>query len=566
MKNLLLKSILIVSHREKKAKKVKFHPQVNVVKGGNDTGKSSLIKSIYYTFGANPHSLHHKWKNADVAILIRFQVDNELYSIYRHRKSFSLFDKNNELIGTYSSVTNELSPVLAEIFNFKLKLIDREGYPTVPPPAYLLLPFYIDQDKGWVATWNSFTNLGQYPRWKSRVISYHMGIRPDKWYELDAERKKALVDQDEPQRQLDAINRIRQKTKEQLTRVDFDIDFGNFKNEIQLLLNECDALKIEEERYRHKIVELRTEQIRLDAQIEIVAKTHDELSEDYKFATQDVDDFVSCPTCGAGYNNSFSERFEIAKDTETCTDLLKSLRDDHKKTIKEIEKVETSLSITTERQDVINDLLSRKQGQVKLKDLVKLEGKKLLLSHLDEETSTHQTVIDELNDKIEKITEKIEGFDDPEHRKLIVKEYSETLRRYTFKLEVASLGENAYKRIDCKIDESGSDQPRAVLAYNFSVLNAIEKNGNATFFPIIIDAPNQQEQDPANLKKMLNFISDYRPNNHQLILGLVDDAGIDFEGQVIELKTKYSLLDGKEYDHLSEEIKFFEIKNLELDL
>jgi len=565
MKNLLLRSILLVSHREKKAKKIRFHPQVNVVKGQNDTGKSSLIKSIYFAFGANPPKRHHKWKNADVATLLRFEVDGVAYSIYRHRNSFSLFDESDQIIGSYSSVTKELAPALASVFDFKLKLADRDGRPSVPPPAYLFLPFYTDQDKGWVSTWNSFTNLGQFPNWKPRVISYHLGIRPDKWYELEVERKQAVAAQEEPQRQLRAIEQLMRKTKEQVSRVDFDIDVQHFKMEIQLLLDECNALKREEERYRQEIVRLRTEQIRLNAQIEIVARTHDELSQDYKFAVQHVDNLVGCPTCGAEYSNSFAERFDIARDTETCTDLLMSLRDDLKKVCADINAVDKSLSHATERQVSINNILAKKQGQVKLNDLVQLEGKKTLIAHLDGEIREQQTILDELTLTGSKLSDQMKEFDDPKRRKQITEEYAETLRRYALKLEVTSLDDRVFKRPDSTIEESGSDLPRAVLAYNFTVLKAIEHNGNATFCPIVIDAPNQQEQDPTNLRKILRFISENRPHDHQLILGLVDDSGIDFGGHTIELGTKYSLLDENEYQGLADEIRYFETKNLELD-
>lgn len=565
MKSLLLKSILLVSHREKKAKKIRFHPQANVVKGQNDTGKSSLIKSIYFAFGAKPHSLHHKWKNADVAILLRFEVDDVTYSIYRHRNSFSLFDKSDHLIGTYSSVTKELAPVLANIFDFKLKLVDRGGQASIPPPAYLFLPFYIDQDKGWVSTWNSFTNLGQFPNWKKRVISYHLGIRPDKWYELEAERKNVIATQEEPERQLRALEKLVKTTREHLYRVDFDINVDQFKSEIKRLLDECNTLKIQENRYRQEIVQLRTEQIRLDAQIEIVVKTHDELSQDYKFAVQHIDNFVSCPTCGAEYNNSFTERFEIARDTETCTDLLMSLRDELKKVSNNINISDNLLSQAMERQVAINKLLTKKQGQIKLKDLIELEGKKTLIAHLDREIIQEQEVYDKLIVAENKLFKLMKDFDDPERKKKITKEYGENLRKNVWKLEVTSLDDRVFKRIDCTIEESGSDLPRAVLAYNFSVLKAIEKNGNATFCPIVIDAPNQQEQDQANLGKILKFISKNRPSGHQLILGLVDDSGIDFGGKTIELRTKYSLLDENEYQTLSDEIRYFETRNFEYE-
>jgi DNA repair exonuclease SbcCD ATPase subunit len=562
MKNLRLENMLLVSHREKKARKIDFHPKVTVIQGVNDTGKSSLIKSIPYTFGANPHKRHQKWKDADVATLIRFSVDGSKYSVYRHRGSFSLFDGDDQEIGTYSSVTLELAPVLAKLFDFNLKLTDRDGKSATPPPAYLMLPFYIDQDKGWTEAWSSFTNLSQFAYWKQRVTGYHFGLRPDKWYELETKRKTIENEKEEPARQLKSIESIRDKAYKELARVDFDIDVDSFKNEINQLLNKCDTLKQEESKYREKISNLRTEKIRLEAQVDIVARTHDELSEDYKFACQNTESSIGCPTCGAKYSNSFYERFDIAKDTETCTDLLTSLRQELNDLEKEMASQEISLSTVKDNQKEINDLLSKKKGQVKLSDLISIEGKKTLLSHLQKEADSTKVILDSMTLNIAIIQEDMEKYEDSERRNNIVLEYGENLRKFTAKLGVHSLSDHVFKNINSSIEESGSDLPRAILAYYFTALKAINKNGNATLFPLIIDAPNQQEQDPKNLRKMLDFIKNNRPEQQQLVIGLVDDSNVDFEGKLVTLNKKYSVLEEEQYELLSNEIRHFEALNL----
>ena len=565
MKNLQLKSMLLVSHREKKARKIIFDPLVTVIQGENDTGKSSVIKSIQHVFGANPHKRHKKWKDADVIVLLKFSLDEVLYSIYRHRNSFTLFDSNELEIGTYSSVTNELAPALAKIFDFNLKLSDRDGKSVTPPPAYLMLPFYLDQDKGWTDTWSSFTNLSQFSDWKRRVSGYHFGIKPDKWYGLEAKRKILESDKDDPSRQIKAIESVRDRTYKDLSLVDFDINVDQFRKEITQLLERCKSLKSEENKYRKNISELKTEKIRLDAQVEIVAKTHDELSDDYKFSCQNNEDSIGCPTCGAQYENSFLERFEIAQDTETCTDLLASLRKDLIKVNQEIMGAENLLSETKANTKKINEILSKKQGGIKLKDLIDLEGKKSLISHLEKERENYNGLIGKINNEINKITEDMEKYDDPERRKNIILEYGENLRKNTMKLGVYSLSDNVFKNITSSIEESGSDLPRAVLAYFFTALTAIKNNGNATYFPIVIDAPNQQEQDKVNLKKILEFIVKNRPSEKQLILGLVDDAGVDFGGKLISLDKKFSVLNEESYEKVSNELRHFESVNLALE-
>lgn len=557
--------MLLVSHREKKARKIEFHPKVTVIQGENDTGKSSLLKSIPLCFGAKPHKLHKKWKSADVITLIHFTLDDVSFWLYRHNDSYSLFDSDRRTIGTYSSVTNELGPQLAKLFDFNLKINDRAGNAVTPPPAYLLLPFYVDQDKGWTETWSSFASLGQFDAWKRPVTGYHFGLRPDKWYSLDALKKKHELDKQEPLRQLVSIQSIESRAHDEISHVDFNIDVKQFKQEIEKLLTECDKLKAHETKYRENLTDFRTEKIRLTAQIEIVARTHDELSDDYKYASNVTNVHVDCPTCGAEYENSFQERFEIAQDAETCNDLLVSLRDDLTKVEKNIINLEGQTQDLKHQQEKIQELLARKQGDLKLQDLIDIEGKKSFIKHLSIEKNTQQTVVSEHDTKIEKVQQDMDKFDDPEARQTIMKEFSETLRKYTNKLGVYSLNDSAFKDITAKLQESGSDLPRAILAYFFATQRAIRKNGNATLFPMIIDSPNQQEQDSDNLEKMLKFAYQNRADGQQLILGLVHDANVEFEGKRIKVDKKFSVLNEGDYKKIAGEIRHFEVANLSLD-
>ena len=563
MRNFQLESILLVSHHERKAKKVEFHPKVTIIKGANDTGKSSLIKSIYNGFGAEPPKVHRKWKEANVGSLIRFRVEQRQFAILRSAGQYSIFDHKRKLLSSHSSVTNELAPALANLLGFRLQLLNREGVPSTPPPAYFFLPFYIDQDEGWVKPWQSFRNLAQFPNWRQPVASYHFGLRPDQWYELDATKRAEAEKKEDPEKEIAALSGLERKTRSKLARVDFDIDVEAFKSEIAKLLNVCNELRWQEEIYRQRIVEFRTEKTRIEAQIEIVARTRDELSADYTFAVEQHGSSVGCPMCGQEYANSFAERFEIAKDEETCSDLLQSLQADLRKVNDQVEETRNSLSSNSEEQEEIASILSAKRGEVILSDLVKIEGKKELLAHLETEIAAQKEVLGEIDKKLGAISREMESFQDPERRRRISEQYERVFRRNASVLNVHGLSERSFTSIYTSIEETGSDQPRAVLAYQFSVLDAIARKRNATFCPIVIDAPNQQEQDIENLNRILRFIPENCPEGSQLVLGLVDDAGIQFGGKIIELERKFSLLEQESYSGVAEELRYYEAAQLE---
>lgn len=562
MKKLLLKSMLLVSHAEKKALEIKFDPDVTLIQGANDTGKSSVIKTLFWTFGAEPPKIHRNWKAADIASLVEFKIDEDKYFIYRHRRSFSLFSGGGHLLGSYESVTNELGPALAKLFGFNLKITNREGVQETPPPAYMLLPFYIDQDKGWSGTWCSFNRLGQYANWKQTLTSYFLGLRPDQWYALNAKIKLLDEEKNEPLRQLKSIESIEFKTIQELSSVDFNIDLSEFKKDVDKLVLKCNELEKNQAQYKQKIAEARTEEVRLKAQIEIVIHTREELDSDYAYAQSSLGSSVDCPTCGAEYENSFSERFAIAQDAETCTDLLSSLREDLAQVKKHIASIEDELKKDFLRQSEIEEILSRKRGKLKVKDLIDIEGKKSLLEHLKTEAKEIKAYLGELERHQAEVKESADKFDDPERRKAIVETYGERFEGNARKLQVTGLSEHVFKNVNASIDESGSDLPRAVLAYYFAVVSLIVEGKDGVNFPLVIDAPNQQEQDKGNLYNILDFIVKNRPKNSQLVVGLVDDANVYFPGKRILLNKKYAALESGEYLELSKKIRHFEVAHM----
>ena len=110
MKNLCISEIQLLCQKEKKARKVQFDPNRTLIHGKNHTGKSSLIKSIYWSLGAEP-LFNQSFKNANVSALLKFKVDGIKYSILRDGKLFGFYNQEGELIKKFTSITNDLGPI-----------------------------------------------------------------------------------------------------------------------------------------------------------------------------------------------------------------------------------------------------------------------------------------------------------------------------------------------------------------------------------------------------------------------------------------------------------------------
>jgi len=191
---------------------------------------------------------------------------------------------------------------------------------------------------------------------------------------------------------------------------------------------------------------------------------------------------------------------------------------------------------------------------LKLEDLIENEGRKQVQQIIHNDIETVEGQIAEVQKEINAVKAQMALYDNAERRKAITKKFREMMGKYLFELEVHNLAhENLH--VYSSVSETGSDLPRALLAYYYGILHLMKENSTAAFCPIVIDSPNQQDQDIVNLKKMLSFIHERRPKDSQVVLGLVDDCGVEFDGSVIELSDKNQLLHTRDYAAISAEVR-----------
>jgi hypothetical protein len=546
MSNLLFKELRLLSPIQKSALKVQFHPKVTVVTGENDTGKSSLIKSIYYALGAQPRVIKN-WKYLHVKVALTFDCNGITYTMLRDGSLFTLFDQNLKVINVFSSVTKELAPHLAKMFLFKVKLQSHDGEITTPPPAFMYLPFYFDQDKSWSDSWSSFENLSQMKSWRNDLIEYHIGLKPNEYYDAKGEQHELKSQLDETVARSKVLRGIKEQLKDEISDVSIAIDLEEFQEEIKSLLYEIGILQRDADKLKTKLVDSYNRKISLQSQIDIVKRTLIELNSDYDFLVMQ-NDHIDCPTCGAIYDNSFAEVFDIARDEDKCENLLGVLEGKLREVNDQISndsKIQGDILLHQAR---IQEILAKKREQIDLKDLIESESRKKLRGVL-------QRNVNEVNEKLERLTKTIEAlkirlaaYTTHDWRQEIYKDYKTGMKSFLFDLAVYGIAEENYSTPVTKIKEQGSDHPRALLAHGFAVISLIKKRSKAIYCPIVIDSPIQQEQDEINHIKILNFIKNNIPVDSQLILGVVDSKGIDFGGKVIELKVKRSLLKEEEYE------------------
>lgn len=553
MKSFKLIKILLCSHKEKRARAVEFDPQRTVIIGTNDTGKSSLIKSVYYTFGADSSKVNPNWKDASVDVLLQFSINKEVYSIYRKvDNTISIYDSKDQLLKSYSKITGEYSQYIADLLGFTIKLPNKKGDFIVPPPAFVFIPYYIDQDSGWTTAWNSFKGLQQIKDYKKNTIEYHIGYNSQKLYELQCDRDTKKIYYENEEKEYNILSILKQKIKDTASIKDFAMTFNDFQCEIKRLEQECSDLIVKQKKSKEHLIECYDKKYNVLSQIDITKQTLNELNDDYKFSLSKPNELV-CPTCGMNYNNDMQHRFLFIEEENRCSVILQDLEKDLQTINEKIDEERKNINSYKEKYDKISELMHQQKENIALSDIIVNEGTKETMRFFEKDMCERKERLDEVNFEITDLERKIKNEKklQKERRTKIKEDYKKYMSKYLKQLDV-EYDVSSIKDMCSEPKNTGSSSLRTIMAYYFTILHIANNNSSSVFCPIIIDSPNQQAQDISHIKNIYEFILREQPQNTQVILGIEEDYNIDFKAKKIILQDKRHLLQEDEFEKVKE--------------
>lgn len=565
MKRLVFKEILILSKVEKRARRIKLSPKANIVIGENDVGKSTLIKSIYHALGADTPKLgNSKWKLANPIYLLKFSVADVEYSILRDEKYFGLFDAEGKLIGKYVGITVEggVSEAINPLLNFDVELESTDEVLKKLGPSYYFLPFYVDQDDGWSKSWASFVGLQGIKNYREKMLDYHLGIRPQSYY--DAQKESFLLNEEREalENQKNSFIEVRDNFKKRKIEQMVDIDPVAFKAEIEELVLSYNQIQEKQQSQLSLVKKARNDKLSIENEIDILRKGVRELEADYKYCeSPDTPDVIDCPTCGTEFKNSIKERFGILDDIDYCYALIDQRLKDLINIQEKIVAINNEYDLISKQVSSISEILNRKRSDVSFHEMVTAEGYKEILKSLGDDITLIDTKQVDLDSRIIDLKQNKLKLD-VELKKQITIFYQGKMKEALNKLNVQVLSENDYGSIHKTIGANtlGSDLPRALLAQYISLLHTMYQYNKFVLCPLVIDSPLQQEQDPSNGTAIFNFIFSSSLPDQQLILGTIsvnDKLGnnkIPEDCNVIILDTKFGLLLEHEYNDVLAEV------------
>lgn len=564
MKSLEFRELWILSKAEKAGVNLSLGPNVNLLIGENDVGKSSLIKSFYHCLGADTPQINNSvWKRANPIYCVKFEIAGKAYHVVRDEKYFAAFDAHKRLISRHVGIGGEngIAKFMNKLLGFDIELERQaDGKLGIAGPAFYCLPFYIDQDEGWSTSWSSFVGLQQFSNYRKLMLDYHLGVRPQSYY--NAKKREIELQEQLKGIQVERVSMqaARNSVEKRKVRTQVDLDPAAFRAELEAVVDRYNGIYAQQQGVLSRLKDVRNQRNAVDTELDLLRKAISELESDYRYSeSPETPDIVGCPTCGTEFCNSFVERFGILDDIDHCRALVDQWLKKRSDITVQLRQVEDEYKQVSAQLPEVEATLARTKENVTLSELIASEGMKEMISTLNIDIQEMLNREEVINDQV---SENSEGLNvDGTRKKEIVNWYKARMKEYLNALNVSVLSEDDYKSLEKQIKNNalGSDLPRALLAQYFAFISTMNQFNSFVLCPMLIDSPFQQEQDPTNRKAILDFIVSKKLPDQQMILATVsveefaDNTELE-NATRHELGNKLSVLRKESYDSVLAEM------------
>ena len=561
MKNIRFKEILFLSYREKKARRISLDSDVVVIKGGNGTGKSCLLKSLYGVFGAQVNKYPEGWDPHYIIVLLKFQIDGITHCAMRIGKDFYLLNPDNTYFSETNSLENQAS-ALSILFELDLYYYSDQSQKKRLPVGCYFMPFYIDQDSGWQQPWSSFSQVGN-EQVKRNVMLYYTGVINYDYYlskshllSLQSEYRKW---KNEKTIQNNFISIIRDKLNSHNT---MSLTEEAFKEEIESFVIKIQDLKEKQNKILKELEELYFDKLFKENRVASLHANIKAIEEDFNYAIQH-EDLLICPVCGAQTDNTTLARHGMNVDKEESRELIVKYKMELDEIKKKIERANKKSDEMKKQIGEIETLITTKKEEYTLKEYLDNKVIEKLQSLFDENEQEFEENLQRVEDDIKEEEDKLKTLKGTNRLKVILDDFNACLGSYSKELGIAFDKTKAHG-LGERIKGSGSSHPKETLAYFFAYLTIMHKYSTPVMMPIVIDEFKQNGTTDQSIHKMIGFAINHRPNNGQVIYTVSDDYTASGKNiMTIELDGNY-LMNEDEYTSVRSEIDDILNKNFRL--
>lgn len=514
--NLIIKSITMVDLKNKEAKRVSFSSGKNLLTSvHNHLGKSVIMKSLYYTLGAEVY-YSAPIKRLNLLTYIDFTLKDHEYRIARLKNSFVLYC-DNDLLGTYTSV-GAFEDKLCQLFGLEINLVGKDENGTIVkcPPAFYYMPYYIDQENGWSPHSFSFDKLTQFdmPQRKNSYF-FHLGA-------LDANYVEVSKRQKSNEHQISALEKDNNKyltviktLQAGLDETQMSFDTNSLEAAIERRQAETKKLLAEITRIRAGLVEAEDALVQLTHDKEILTKYIKKKVPAPETSEKEV---IECPRCGMMFEHSLAHRLEKAYLIESLHDDYTSLTEKQGQLERKIDKLKDKFN---SKQRMLLDYENSLSTDREVYSVyVKSKATAQLLKEYHEHVGNNLAEIERLrkdNGEIRKLLQEYTA-----EKKAVNSSYSFNLSNLFSSLDIPS------DQIDDEIEPgsslvvSGAYGPRCKIAQMLAFVETQRAVApDMITFPLVIDSPNALEQDSEHLDSVIRMLLTWDKTDNQIIVASI---------------------------------------------
>ncbi|MBD5150890.1 MAG: hypothetical protein HDT18_11115 [Oscillibacter sp.] len=544
MKEVYFKNLMIADLQNRTARVQLFEKGLNVVTStDNHMGKSSLLKSLYYTLGAEV-DYDSVWDKQSKLYIATLGVGGKEYRVVRLLKRFAVFE-GEKLLKITDNVTKELAPLLGGIFDFSVYLPRKDtGKVEMAPPVFTFMPYYIDQDKGWSGLYNSFAAIEQYKSAdRIKSLYYHLNIYTKGTVELMAERDRLKERLETLAIESDRLSTILTALREETDNLppadtvnELEAHLEGPKKRIEQLVTQIGAI-------RNEIQGLETALHQHQYNLRVITEhvsIKDIVSEDDTYKRH------ICPNCGYIFDeeifNLVRVNYGMMNENYMCQQIQLL-----------IDSVSDKLGLAKERYVSLRQQMQEEEAAFQAEKnefdiYIRQRGLAASVCRFQKQLDEATVEAREVDQYIKKINKELRKLP---NRKDVEEKYIECVR-----LNIMTLGawDPAYDgtiRLLKPIKAQGTLENKIILAQFVALFQTMEyfKTG-ATRFSFVVDSPRAKEASTASSKDILKMIVQMKMLP-QIILATIDYSEFESEmgapANVIVLTEKRKLLNSNDF-------------------
>lgn len=549
MKRLTIKKLIVISQSESRSLEVPFENGLNIILGGNKTGKSSIIKSIFTTLGCECKSIEADWKKLISSYLLFFNYGEKQLCIVRQGKKFQIFEYSDHAYACVieTEAFHEYSNCLMDILEINMPCISKDGKQFNVTPPLLFRFQYIDQDDGWNKIADSFSNVAYVKDWKPNTNKYVCGYLDDAYYKLQAKKAEQTLIKDDKKKELNYNQNFVSRISSTLTQSEDMQSVDEVTTNIESLLAKSEELRKMQFSYNAEMNVLENDIYVNHHKLHTVEHNLVETKKDIEYAMSQDDELV-CPICGTIYANGLDEQLNITSDYAHCEKLIEELKNSISVSTGKLEELKEKYRTVSLEIQSIEQQIQNSQDLLSYSSFYKNKGQYEIYESCKGQLDAIQKEIDSYVSKIALIDDKINEQKSKERSQNIRKD----IENYCHILaDAINLPKTFIQLRDFVqvINRTGSETPRLVYMYQSALYLYNLSRAYSPFNFYVVDTPNQQGQDTDNLESIFKSLELFLSDEGQVIVGTERETGMEEKANnVIKLTEKRRCLNNINYN------------------